>query len=164
MTLNIRIYGTKYANICGDMISKAISGFFVQKWSECGVSYLKADKMPIHDRGPVSEPNFVLICDLIEVDKSALKNLPRECVVIINTQEKSAPLVLKKQRIKTILIDATGIAMTHTSEPNPVVPMIAALVKKTNDISLKNFEAMLKQISPKDGSIAAAEEAHKLVR
>ena len=164
MSLKIKVLGQHYADMCADIISKSISGHFVQKLSEYRVSYVKIDKIPILEKGPIEEPDFLLILDTAEITAENLKGLTKESTIIINTQEKNTPAAVKKQKATAILIDAADISLRHTGKSNPVLPVIATLVKRTNEISLKNLELAIRAAKFPDGSIAATEEAHKLVR
>jgi len=168
MVVNIKIIGWKRSDNVADILIKAISGFFVQKRSICPYSYIKIDELPILEMGIPKDYDYLMVLDACQAELDDYKAIKEGGVVVVNTPEKKLGVAInsavKKAKAKLVLVDATGVNIEHIGKPDPTVAMLAAFVKKTDLLSLKNLENIIKLIHRSDGSLAVAEEVHKIVR
>jgi pyruvate ferredoxin oxidoreductase gamma subunit len=128
---------------------------------------------PIRVHCAISEPGMVVVLDetlLRSVDIA--DGTPEDGLIIVNTLRTAAEvrkeLGLRGRRIFTV--DATGIAIDEIGRPIPNAPMLGALIKVSNILSI---EAIMKQIKKKfshgfrpeilEGNIRAIERAHEEV-
>ncbi|MAH42820.1 hypothetical protein CL614_03795 [archaeon] len=168
MVVNIKIIGWKRSEETANMLIKSISGFFVFKRTIYPSSYVKIDQMPILDMSKPEKFDYLLVLDPSEADLEDYKSMKEDGVVIVNTVDKkmgtSINNAVKKLKAKIVVVDVSGSSIEHTGRFNPSIGILAAFVKKTNVLSLKNLETVIKESHKSDGSLAVAEEVHKLVK
>ncbi len=168
MIVNMRLIGWRRSDEAANMLTKAISGFFVQKRSICPSSYIKIDNVPILDMGIASEYDYILVLDTNQAEIEDYKSIKEDGIVIVNTSENKMGTaimnIIKKKKAKLFVLDGTEISIEHTGIPDPSIAVLAAFAKKTNLLSLKHLEDVIKETHRSDGSLAVAEEAHKAVK
>jgi len=122
---------------------------------------VKADKNPILSR-QIESQDITLIFDTTLDVKEIISNVKERGVAIFNSVERINYSALKKKRIKSYMLDATGISIGLGSKTLPNLPMLGALAKTFNKVSMKTIKSMSETIS-KD-SHALVEEGYKAVK
>jgi len=155
-----------HANLGEKILSRAafLSGFYVQSFSlsEKGseIGLVKIDKVPILSK-QIEPSDFTLILDTTKLNE-IIKNCNDSSIAIINSEKKIKTALMKKKGIKSYHVDAKEISLNHFKKDVSVIPMLGALVKVFNKISLKNMKAALGLEYGKGGT--ALEDGYKSVR
>ncbi|OGQ37587.1 MAG: pyruvate synthase, partial [Deltaproteobacteria bacterium RIFCSPLOWO2_01_FULL_42_9] len=151
------------------------SGKYVQAFPEFGPermgapvrAYNRVSDEPIRLHCQVTEPKYILIADPTLIPTvNVLEGAPEDAIFIINTpkspQEMRSELKLNSKKAAVYTLDASKIAIETIGRNMPNTPMLGALAKATNVITLDalidNFkENYSKKFSPKviDGNVAA---------
>ena len=158
--------GCGHASLGEKVLSRAafISGFYVQSFSfsenGSGTGLVKTDKLPILSK-EVEPSDFILILDTTKINE-IIKNCKDSSVAIINSAKKIKTAMMKKKRIKSYHIDAKEISLSHFKKDVSVIPMLGALAKVFNKISLKNMKTALELEYGKGNAVL--EEGYKSVR
>jgi pyruvate ferredoxin oxidoreductase gamma subunit len=135
--------------------------------------FTRISEEPIHVHCAIYSPKIVVVLDdtlLTAVDVA--DGTPEDGIIVVNTLKTAADvrktLNLKGRKIYTI--DATGIAIDEIGRPIPNAPMLGALIKVSNLLSL---EAVTKQIKKKfshgfrpevlEGNVRAIKRAYEEV-
>jgi len=130
-------------------------------------AYLRLAKLKetIEEKGPISDPDFVIVFDVAMI-KPKLKDLKDRSVLIVKSKERFSNPVLKKKKIRVLSIDGIGIALASTARPFPAAPMAGALSKAFPKISLKAIKSAIEAefYSHVVENQAAAEQGFKLAR
>jgi len=103
---------------------------------------LARGKEQIDERGPISEPDFVIAFDAA-MAKEELKSMKERSILIVNSEEKFTNPILAKKKIRAYSVDATGIALEATGRPFPAAVMAGALSKAFPKISLKALRSAI---------------------
>ena len=129
---------------------------------------------PIHVHCAIYAPAIVVILDdtlLAAVDVAA--GTPDDAIFVVNTLKSAADvrseMGLKGRSIYTV--DATGIALDEIGRPIPNAPMLGALLKVSELLSLDTVIAQIKKkfshgFRPEvvEGNVRAIHRAHEEVR
>ncbi|MEM3411890.1 MAG: 2-oxoacid:acceptor oxidoreductase family protein [archaeon] len=157
--LSIRIHGRAGQGVltAGKLLSQAFfyEGKYVQSFSIFGpekrgshvVSSIRVNKKPILERGPVLDPDVVIL-----FDKSLLQNFKNEIfqgikaqgILIINSKEKFLGPVHK-----TIEVDACSIAQEIFGKQIYSIILLAPLIK-LNIVSQENLEKAVAKVLGED--------------
>lgn len=111
--------------------------------------FTRISEEPIRVHCAISEPGMVVVLDdtlLRSVDIAG--GTPEDGLIIVNTVRTAAE-VRKEMNLtgrKVFTVDATGIAIDEIGRPIPNAPMLGALIKVSNVLSL---DAVKKQIKKK---------------
>jgi len=135
-------------------------GFYIQAFPEYGAerrgapvkSFTRISEKPIRVHSQIYSPNVVLILDSSLVGMNEItEGLQKGGMIIVNTT-KSPEEIAKKLGIsdgyEIHTLDATGIANETIGRPLPNMPMLAAFIKITGLLKLKNvLERTKKELS-----------------
>jgi pyruvate ferredoxin oxidoreductase gamma subunit len=135
--------------------------------------FTRISEAPIRVHCAIYSPEIVVVLDdtlLKTVDVAA--GTPEDGIIIVNTVKTPADIrkALKIKGRKVFAVDATGIAIGEIGRPIPNAPMLGALIKVTDLLSL---DAVLTQIKKKfshgfrpevlEGNIRAINRAYEEV-
>jgi pyruvate ferredoxin oxidoreductase gamma subunit len=158
------------------------NGKYVQAFPEYGPermgapvrAYNRISDNPLTIHCQVTNPKVVIVVDpsLVGI-VDILEGVPEDGIIIINTP-KSAEQIrnrLKAGRQKIYTVDASKISIETLGRPMPNTPMLGALAKATNEMSIsalleqvkKNFS---KKFNPKviEANIKGIERAYQEVQ
>ena len=159
----------------------AMEGKFAQGFPDYGPErmgapmrgFTRISDTPIRVHCAISEPSMVVVLDdtlLCSVDIAG--GTPEDGVIVVNTVRTAAE-VRKEMDLEgrsIFTVDATGIAIDEIGRPIPNAPMLGALIKVTELMSL---DAVMTQIKKKfshgfrpeilEGNIRAINRAHEEV-
>jgi pyruvate ferredoxin oxidoreductase gamma subunit len=164
-------------------VAAAEQGAQVQAFPEYGAerrgapmkSYVRISDGPLRLRSGVKEPSIVVVLDssLIQGENIAA-GIPADGIILINgTQD---PAALKQQlglppTVKVGVVDATTIANECIGRPIPNTPMLGALAKLSDIVSLQAAEAAVrktlgKKLAPAviEGNTKALQRAYEEVK
>ncbi|MCK5282841.1 MAG: 2-oxoacid:acceptor oxidoreductase family protein [Nanoarchaeota archaeon] len=181
----IRIHGRggQGAKTASQFIAEAAlgKGKFIQSFPEYGPeragapmkAFARISDKPIHSYAPVVNPDVVMVIDptLLETVNVA-DGLSEDGVLIVNTP-KDTQWAQEKTGFKgkCMAVDATKIAFEAVGKNLPNTPMIGALIKATNCITLDAItESIKKKFLKKLGeektqaTIDAVKKAHDEVK
>jgi pyruvate ferredoxin oxidoreductase gamma subunit len=157
-------------------------GLYIQAFPEYGPermgapiqAFTRLSREPIYVRSNVTEPDIVVVLDqTLLATVNIVDGLSEEGLLLVNSErtpvELRKELGLKSQRVGTV--DATRIALKHIGRAIPNTPMMGALIKATNIMTLEQLlanieKSLAKKVSQKvvAGNIAAVKEAYKEVK
>ncbi len=163
-------------------IAAAEAGWNVQAFPEYGAerrgapmkSYVRISDAPIRLRSSVKHPQIVIVLDdTLLASENVTAGLDDEALVIINTtmspQEVRERLENKAVRVATV--DASGISQETIGRVIPNTPMLGALAKLTDVVTLEGAkEGVRKQLGEKlapaviEGNMRAIERAYEEVQ
>ena len=135
-------------------------------------AFARIDDRPVRERAMIKNPDVVVIFDetlvlwpsllrkygrekLLATSRvNVLDGLKKDGLVVLNT--KKAPSTIKKMLersdIRIATVDATSVSIKYglgtAFEPIPNMPMLGALVKATNIVSLDTALESAKEIAP----------------
>ncbi len=144
----IRIHGRggQGAKTASQFIVEAAleKGKFIQSFPEYGPeragapmkAFARISDKPIHTYAPVVNPDVVVVID---------PTLLKEGILLVNTPEP-ADAVKKKTKFsgRCMTVDASKISMESVGKNMPNTPMIGALIKATNCISIEAIEESIR--------------------
>ncbi len=150
ITVSIHGRGGQGVSTAISVLSKTAfsSGFYVQSIffpaQERRGSHVwgivKMDKNPIISK-QMENPDIALVFTT-NIDIKAIADTVREKgIIIFNASEKIIFPAVKKKKLKTYFVDATGIAMRSINKPIPNMAMLGAFAKYFNKISLKGIKS-----------------------
>jgi len=139
-------------------------------------AYTRISDSPIEIHSQITSPDIVIVVDptLIGLVNVA-EGIKEGGVILLNTpaspQEMRQKLGLAGKGVKVFTIDASEIAMKHLGRNIPNTPMLGALIKATNLVSLESvirlteerLGAKLREEAVKV-NIAALKEAYEKVQ
>ncbi|HDN79885.1 MAG: pyruvate synthase [Chloroflexi bacterium] len=139
-------------------------------------AYTRISDSPIEIHSQITSPDIVIVVDptLIGLVNVA-EGIKEGGVILLNTpaspQEMRQKLGLAGKGVKVFTIDASEIAMKHLGRNIPNTPMLGALIKATNLVSLESvirlteerLGAKLREEAVK-ANIAALKEAYEKVQ
>jgi Pyruvate/2-oxoacid:ferredoxin oxidoreductase gamma subunit len=155
-----------HAGIGEKILSRAafLSGFYVQSFSlsegETETGFIKIDKLHILSK-QTENSDFTLVLDPSNLSE-VIKNCNEGSIMIINSEKKIKTAAMKKKGIKSYHVNAKEIALNHFRKDLSVIPMLGALAKIYNKISLKNMKTATEKEYGKDST--ALEDGYKSVR
>ena len=164
-------------------VAAAEQGWKVQAFPEYGAerrgapmkSYVRISDGPLRLRSAVKEPSVVVVLDssLIQGENIAA-GVPDDGIILVNGTEDPAAL---KQRlgvaptVRVGVVDATTIANECIGRPIPNTPMLGALAKLSDVVSLEAAQASVRKMLGKklapaviEGNIKALERAYQEVK
>ncbi|MFQ6131383.1 MAG: 2-oxoacid:acceptor oxidoreductase family protein [Armatimonadota bacterium] len=137
-------------------------------------SYVRISDAPIRLRCAVTAPQVVVVLDptlLGSVDVT--EGLAKDGVLIVNTSEPPSDVrrQLNTNDYKLYTVDATKIALETIKRPIPNTPMLGALAKTTDLLTIKGATTAVRKkfqgkLAPTviEGNVQAIERAHEEVR
>jgi pyruvate ferredoxin oxidoreductase gamma subunit len=137
-------------------------------------AFTRISQEPITLRCSVESPEIVVVLDqtLLTV-VNVLEGMKKGGIIIVNspeTAEKVRKEINAGKEIKVFTINATQVAIDTIGKPIPNTPMIGALIKASEIVTLENVTAHLKKSFGKkfskeivDGNIEAVKRAFKEV-
>lgn len=160
------------------------SGKYVQAFPEFGPermgapvrAYNRISDEPIRLHCQVTEPKYILIADPTLISTvNVVEGVPEDAIFIINTpkspKEMRSELKLNSKKAAVYTLDASKISIETIGRNMPNTPMLGALAKATNVITLDalidNFkENYSKKFSPKviDGNVVAMNKGFQEVK
>ena len=135
--------------------------------------FTRISEKPIHLHCAISSPSLVVVLDdtlLTAADVAG--GTPDDGILVVNTLKTAAEVrsELKLEGRSIYTVDATGIAIDEIGRPIPNAPMLGALIKVSEILSL---DAVLTQIKKKfshgfrpevlEGNVRAINRAHEEV-
>lgn len=137
-------------------------------------SYVRISDGPIRLRCPVREPKIVIVLDdtLLSTEDVAAGTTD-EAVIIVNTTKPPSDVreQLSNRKARVFTVDATGIALDTIKRDIPNTPMLGALAKTTDVLSLEGAKsAVAQKLSGKlseavlKGNLDAIERAYEEVQ
>jgi len=163
-------------------IAAAEQGWNVQAFPEYGAerrgapmrSYVRISDEPIRLRCAVLHPDIVVVLDpTLLGSENVCDGLEGDAIVIVNTPESPEVVrgKLAKQDVKLCTVDATQISMDTIGRNIPNTPMLGALAKVSDVVTVEGAEqAVRKQLGSKlseavlAGNFQAIERANEEVQ
>lgn len=163
-------------------IASAEQGWNIQAFPEYGAerrgapmkSYVRISDSPIRLRSGVKAPQIVVVLDVTLLGtENVTMGVPDDGIVLINTPLSPAEIRLQidNQKVKVATVDATGISMECLGRNIPNTPMVGALAKVSDVVTLEGAKAaVIKQLGGKlaqsvlDGNFKAIERAYEEVQ
>jgi pyruvate ferredoxin oxidoreductase gamma subunit len=164
-------------------VAAAEQGWNVQAFPEYGAerrgapmkSYVRISDKPIRLRSGVREPDIVLVLDSTLLSgENVAAGVPNGGIILINgTQD---PAAVKRQlgladEVTVGVVDASTIAMETVGRPIPNTPMLGALAKVSDIVSLQAAKAAVQKTLGKklaqsvvEGNNAALQRAYEEVK
>ena len=106
------------------------------------IAYARISDKPIHTYAPITKPDIVIVIDDTLIDfVDVTEGLTTKGILIVNTDLSSDKIKQKtKFEGKIHEIDATKISIKLSGKNLPNIPMLGALVKITNIVSLNSLK------------------------
>ncbi|MCE5240410.1 2-oxoacid:acceptor oxidoreductase family protein [bacterium] len=163
-------------------IASAEAGWNIQAFPDYGAerrgapmrSYVRISDAPIRLRSGVKNPAVVVVLDATLLgSEDVTAGAPDDALVIINTNLAPDEVrgQLKNQKVKVATVDATGISQETIGRAIPNTPMLGALAKLTDIVTLDGAKAgARKQLGEKlapaviEGNMKAIERAYEEVQ
>ena len=164
-------------------VAAAEQGWKVQAFPEYGAerrgapmkSYVRISDGPLRLRSAVKEPSVVVVLDsTLILGENIAAGVPDDGIILVNGTEDPAAL---KQRlgvaptVRVGVVDATAIANECIGRPIPNTPMLGALAKLSDVVSLEAAQASVRKMLGKklapaviEGNIKALERAYQEVK
>ncbi|MBU2520017.1 MAG: 2-oxoacid:acceptor oxidoreductase family protein [Nanoarchaeota archaeon] len=112
-------------------------------------SFCRIDKKEILSRGYIFEPDAVVVLDKTISEKTVLKGVKNNTVIVINAPEKLKKFQSKKGKI--FYIDATKIAMKNLGKPIPNAAILGSFLKIAKLFPLEKLKMAIKEELQKEG-------------
>ena len=109
-------------------------------------AFARISDRPIYTYAPVVSPDVVVVIDPTLLDSvNVTEGLGKEGILLVNSSE-SADAVKKKIKFKgrCMTVDATKISLEIVGKNMPNTPMIGALIKATNCITIEAIEESIR--------------------
>jgi len=163
-------------------IAAAEQGWNVQAFPEYGAerrgapmkSYVRISDEPIRLRCAVLHPQIVVVLDpTLLASENVCDGLEDGAIVMVNTSEPPEVVRrrLSKQEVKVCTVDATQISLDALGRNIPNTPMLGALAKVSDVVSVEGAkQAVRKQLGSKlseavlEGNYKAIERANEEVQ
>jgi len=135
-------------------------------------SYVRISDKQLKTHAPVVSPDVVIVIDPTLLNQEVKNGLEKEGILIVNTP-KGKEYVKQKTGFnnKIYTVDATRLSIEAVGKNLPNTPMIGALIKVTNIISLESINKKVQEkFSNKIGeektksTIEAIKKAHEEVK
>ncbi len=182
--VEIRIHGRggQGAKTAAEFIAEAAldKGKHIQSFPEYGPeragapmkAYTRVSDKKIKTFAPVVNPDIVIVIDPTLVNESVTEGLDKSGILLINTHEKSETIRIKtKFQGKIYTVDATKISLDSVGQNLPNTPMLGALVKISNVITLNSLnnkvnEKFIEKIGKEktEATIKAIKKAYEEVK
>ena len=109
-------------------------------------AFTRISDKPIKTYAPVVNPDVVIVIDPTLINEGIAEGLAKEGILLVNSSE-SADAIKKKTGFtgKTYTVDATKISIEHVGKNLPNTPMLGALIKITNIVSLNSINNKVKE-------------------
>ena len=129
-------------------------GKFIQSFPEYGPeragapmkAFARISDKPIYTYAPIVNPDVVMVIDPTLLDSvNVVEGLKQDGVLLVNTPE--APDAVKKKinfSGRCMTVDASNISTECTGKNMPNTPMIGALIKATNCITIEAIEESIR--------------------
>jgi pyruvate ferredoxin oxidoreductase gamma subunit len=181
----IRIHGRggQGAKTASQFIAEAAldKGKFIQSFPEYGPeragapmkAFARLSDKPLRSYAAVVSPDVVMVIDPTLLESvNVTEGMSKEGILIVNTSNDPKWVQDKtKFKGKCMSVDATKISMEAVGKNLPNTPMIGALIKATNCITLEAIEESIKKKFLKKlgeektmATVKAVERAHNEVR
>lgn len=186
--LEIRWHGRggQGAKTAAQLLAEAAAavGKYIQGFPEYGpermgapvLAFTRISDTPIELHCHITEPNIVVVLDPTLLRRGDVTDgVPNDGIVLINTdqspQELRRALSVNKQRVYTV--NASRIAKETIGRPIPNTPLLGALIRVTDIMSLEQLLADTeKKLGRKfadrpqivEGNLKAVQQAYKEVR
>lgn len=186
--LEIRWHGRggQGAKTAAQLLAEAAAavGKYIQGFPEYGpermgapvLAFTRISNTPIELHCHITEPNIVVVLDPTLLRRGDVTDgVPNDGIVLINTdqspQELRRALSVNKQRVYTV--NASRIAKETIGRPIPNTPLLGALIRVTDIMSLEQLLADTeKKLGRKfadcpqivEGNLKAVQQAYKEVR
>ena len=152
--IEIRIHGRggQGAKTASQFIVEAAldQGKYIKAFPEYGperrgapiVAFARISDKPIHTYAPITKPDIVLVIDDTLIGfVDVTEGLSSKGILIVNTDETLLNIKQKtKFKGKIHTLDATRISIDLLGKNLPNIPMLGALVKITNIVSLNSLK------------------------
>ena len=163
-------------------IAAAEAGWNIQAFPDYGAerrgapmkSYVRISDAPIRLRSGVKSPSIVIVLDATLLgSEDVTVGAPDDALVIINTPLAPDAIrkQLKNQNVKLATVDASGISQDTIGRAIPNTPMLGALAKLTDVVTLDGAKAgARKQLGEKlapaviEANMKAIERAYEEVQ
>jgi pyruvate ferredoxin oxidoreductase gamma subunit len=163
-------------------IASAEQGWNIQAFPEYGAerrgapmkSYVRISDAPIRLRSGVKEPQIVVVLDVTLLgSENVTQGVPDDGLVLINTPLSPAEIreQIDNKKVKIATVDASGISTECVGRNIPNTPMVGALAKVSDVVSLEGAKAaVVKQLGDKlaqsvlDGNFKAIDRAYEEVQ
>ena len=163
-------------------IAAAEQGWNVQAFPEYGAerrgapmkSYVRISDAPIRLRCGVRAPAIVVVLDpSLLVSENVTEGLSDDAIVLVNTADEpeSVRKLLANQKVKVCTCDATQISVDTIGRNIPNTPMLGALAKVSDIVTVEGAKAALqKQLGGKlggavvEGNFKAIDRAYEEVK
>lgn len=163
-------------------IASAEAGWNIQAFPDYGAerrgapmrSYVRISDAPIRLRSGVKKPDIVVVLDSTLLgSEDVTSGMADDGLLIINTPLKPDDIrkELKNQKVRLATCDATGISTETIGRAIPNTPMLGALAKLSNVVTLDGAKAgARKQLGEKlapaviEGNMKAIERAYEEVQ
>ncbi len=130
----------------------AAEGWQIQAFPEYGPerrgapirSYVRISDGPIRLRCPVREPRIVIVLDdTLLATEDVAAGTADDAVIIVNTTRPPGEVreQLSNKNARVFTVDATGIALDTIKRDIPNTPMLGALAKTTDVLSLEGAKS-----------------------
>ncbi|MFH1637916.1 MAG: 2-oxoacid:acceptor oxidoreductase family protein [Candidatus Woesearchaeota archaeon] len=110
-------------------------------------AYVKLSKEKIMSYSPITEPDAVVVIDSTLLQAlDVTKGLKKDGMLLVNTrksEEEVKNITGFKGKVK--VLDATSIALKNVKKNFPNMPMLGALIKLTNQVTIKAAEGIMKK-------------------
>lgn len=150
--------GGQGAKTAAQFIAEAAldSGKFIQAFPEYGPeragapmrAYTRISDKAINIHSGVTNPDVVVVIDSTLLTPQVLVGLPKDGILIVNSQEPPSDIRKKLgyEGGKVASVDATKIALETVKLPMPNTPMLGALIRVTQIVTM---EALIEKIKGK---------------
>lgn len=150
--------GGQGAKTAAQFIAEAAldSGKFIQAFPEYGPeragapmrAYTRISDKAINIHSGVTSPDVVVVIDSTLLTPQVLVGLPKDGILIVNSQEPPSDIRKKLgyEGGKVASVDATKIALETVKLPMPNTPMLGALIRVTQIVTM---EALIEKIKGK---------------
>jgi len=163
-------------------IAAAEAGWNIQAFPDYGAerrgapmkSYVRISDAPIRLRSGVKNPDIVIVLDATLLGtENVTAGLADDALVIINTplDPEIVRRQLQNQKVRVATVDASGISQATIGRAIPNTPMLGALAKLTDVVTLEGAKAgARKQLGEKlaaaviEANMAAIERAYEEVK
>jgi pyruvate ferredoxin oxidoreductase gamma subunit len=163
-------------------IAAAEQGWNIQAFPDYGAerrgapmkSYVRISDAPIRLRSGVRSPQIVVVLDATLLgSENVTDGVSDEALVLINTPLPPAEIrkQIANQKVRVATVDATGISMECVGRNIPNTPMVGALAKISDVVTIDGAKAaVVKQLGGKlagpvlEGNFKAIERAFEEVQ
>ncbi len=176
--------GGQGAKTAGYVLAEAAAaeGWQIQAFPEYGAerrgapirSYVRISDRPIRLRCPVREPQIVVVLDdTLLASEDVAAGMPDDGVIIVNSVKSPEEVrrQISNQKVRLYTVDATRISLDTIKRDIPNTPMLGALARTTDVVTLEGAkkavsEKLAGKLSPAvlQGNLEAIDRAYQEVR